>query len=295
MSEHSLLEGEDPIPNSKQSFKKDICTRDDNAAEGEGQDPSGKVEEKGPRKPGLTRQRTLIELDQNSMEKLLNFAAESDDSEGESSDSPKKSPMKSPSFNDFETTSYSLDTVEMHSRLQEELNSTWSPSTNRHNLSLEELSHVRYVAAKAEVDNMQEEALKKSVAAGKVCFQCKKTRFNIFRRAKTCQVCRHSICSACQEKISATSKLNSPAVRESSPVDSKKGIKEELKREGSIRIGSPSNQGALLIVCQECSQTIQKVTREEETAARMVRARSALFSSFRRKNSKSELSKSCNP
>jgi len=281
---NSLLEGEDP----PKKIENKPYIKEHHHIDGKSE---GESTESYVRKPGLTRQRTLIELDQNSVEKLLNFAGgDSDESDEEINDSPKKSPFKNSSLDEFDSTSYSLDTVEMHSRLQEELNSTWSPSTCRANLSLEELSHVRFVAAKASVDSLQEEGLKRSVAAGKTCYQCKKTKFNIFRRARACQVCRHALCHSCQQKISTSAKLSSASTmpRESTPVSAVRKGKVDMSK-----TDSPSCQGSLL-VCHECSQTILEVSREEETAARMMRARSALFSSFRRKNSTSELSKSYN-
>ena len=109
---HSLIEGEDPKPEHK-PFGKEFDPNYDYERK-----MSIITEKKVEKRPGLTRQRTLIELDERSMEKLLNFAVDSDDSDDDGKDSPKKSPLKNTSMDDFDSTSYSLDTVEMHSRLQ---------------------------------------------------------------------------------------------------------------------------------------------------------------------------------
>ena len=112
---HSLIEGEDPKPEYKPFGKEEVLRSDDPNYEGK---TSAITEKREGKIPGLTRQRTFIELDESSVEKLLNFAVDSDDSDDDGKDSPKKSPLKNTSMDDFDSTSYSLDTVEMHSRLQ---------------------------------------------------------------------------------------------------------------------------------------------------------------------------------
>ncbi|XP_076449610.1 protein spire homolog 1-like isoform X2 [Babylonia areolata] len=70
-------------------------------------------------------------------------------------------------------------------------------------LTLEEVTHIRSVLTKAELESLISHAdLYNLVAKNKVCFTCKTTRFTLFGEWGTkCKFCKRTICSRCMRKM----------------------------------------------------------------------------------------------
>lgn len=70
-------------------------------------------------------------------------------------------------------------------------------------LTLEEVTHIRSVLTKAELESLISHAdLYSLVAKNKVCFTCKTTRFTLFGEWGTkCKFCKRTICSRCMRKM----------------------------------------------------------------------------------------------
>jgi hypothetical protein len=72
-------------------------------------------------------------------------------------------------------------------------------------LSQSELSHVRHVITKAELDDVYctgDDYLHRLLAEGKMCFVCQSTKFTFFGRWGTsCNLCHRMVCDKCQSKI----------------------------------------------------------------------------------------------
>ncbi len=74
-------------------------------------------------------------------------------------------------------------------------------------LTFEELCHIRSVLTKAELDYLLfDSRLFYDVSKGKICFSCRKTRFNIFIWGYTCRICKQRVCKRCLRNVSRISK-----------------------------------------------------------------------------------------
>jgi len=97
-------------------------------------------------------------------------------------------------------------------------------------LSLEEVGRIRSQIAMADMERqeMSKQAWK-DYNKGRICFQCAKTRFNVFNWAYLCQLCKRQVCKTCCNKIRL------PALKLSDiPVASLKSqLKAEPKKPGS--------------------------------------------------------------
>eukprot|EP00092_Neocalanus_flemingeri_P096155 GFUD01122375.1.p1 GENE.GFUD01122375.1~~GFUD01122375.1.p1 ORF type:complete len:383 (+),score=135.88 GFUD01122375.1:77-1225(+) len=263
--------------------------------------------------------RKFIEPDAGSINKLLNFDNESDESCDDLlddvcdySDSHDIAPPQSQS--DDNTTPapashrpevlYQPNIDQMHSSLQEELNSSWSEvssSLAMANLSLEEVGHIRSVHARADIESLPYDGTtKRDVLEGKICFQCMKTKFGLFCRSKKCPLCSQSVCSRCVAKISATpfqllpgtsltsqgkqvvsSSFTLPRQRSASTTTSSRNSST-----GSLRRSSgsmSSNQGSVLSVCLDCREMVVQIIRSAETARKVQAARSVMLASLVRR------------
>jgi len=69
-------------------------------------------------------------------------------------------------------------------------------------LTLEEVRHIRCQITLAELERLDlSKEVRKDYSKGRICFQCAKTRFNMFHWAYSCQMCRRKVCKACCNKI----------------------------------------------------------------------------------------------
>ncbi|XP_022705851.1 protein spire-like [Varroa jacobsoni] len=70
-------------------------------------------------------------------------------------------------------------------------------------LTLEEVAHIRSVMTKAELETLLvAPQLYEDVARSKVCFTCRKNRFNVlFSRPVKCHLCERSVCDKCSTKM----------------------------------------------------------------------------------------------
>ena len=71
-------------------------------------------------------------------------------------------------------------------------------------LTFDELCHIRNVLTKAELDYLLfDNQLFNDVAKGKVCFSCRKTKFNLFNFnwGHKCQICQQKICKKCLRNV----------------------------------------------------------------------------------------------
>ncbi|KAL8610320.1 hypothetical protein ACOMHN_041134 [Nucella lapillus] len=70
-------------------------------------------------------------------------------------------------------------------------------------LTLEEVTHIRSVLTKAELESLISHSdLYNLVAKNKVCFTCKTTRFTLFGEWGTkCKFCKRTVCSRCMRKM----------------------------------------------------------------------------------------------
>jgi len=63
-------------------------------------------------------------------------------------------------------------------------------------LNLAEVKHIRSVITKAEL-----EGLPPAVSLGKICFSCIKTKFSLFSRGQSCDICTQLVCGQCASKM----------------------------------------------------------------------------------------------
>merc|ERR1712098_268613 len=69
-------------------------------------------------------------------------------------------------------------------------------------LSLEEVGHIRSQITMADMERQDmSKQTRKDYVKGRICFQCAKTRFNIFHWAYACQLCKKSVCKSCINTI----------------------------------------------------------------------------------------------
>merc|ERR1712025_114672 len=69
-------------------------------------------------------------------------------------------------------------------------------------LSLEEVGHIRSQITMADMERQDmSKQTRKDYVKGRICFQCAKTRFNMFHWAYACQLCKKSVCKSCINTI----------------------------------------------------------------------------------------------
>ena len=70
------------------------------------------------------------------------------------------------------------------------------------NLTFGELCHIRNVLTKAELDYLLfDDQLFQDVSKGKICFSCRKTKFNLFNWGCKCRICQQKICKKCLRNV----------------------------------------------------------------------------------------------
>ena len=63
----------------------------------------------------------------------------------------------------------------------------------------------RRAHVKADIEALPlEGTIRSDILKSKICFQCLKTRFNLFRRARRCDLCLQAVCGKCLRKMSVT-------------------------------------------------------------------------------------------
>lgn len=69
-------------------------------------------------------------------------------------------------------------------------------------LTFDELCHIRNVLTKAELDYLLfDNHLFNEVQRGKICFACRKTKFNLFSWGHKCRICQQKICKKCLRSV----------------------------------------------------------------------------------------------
>ena len=69
-------------------------------------------------------------------------------------------------------------------------------------LSLEEVGRIRSQITVADMERQEmSKQARKDYNKGRICFQCAKTRFNVFNWAYLCQLCKRQVCKTCCNKI----------------------------------------------------------------------------------------------
>ena len=84
----------------------------------------------------------------------------------------------------------------------------------------------------------------------KICFQCLKTRFNLFRRARKCHLCLQAVCGKCLQKISVTPFLTP----------------SQHQRPSEAATNISSRPGTVVTVCEDCRLTMIDLIRPGERA-----------------------------
>ena len=70
------------------------------------------------------------------------------------------------------------------------------------NLTVDEMMHIRQVLTKAELDNMTlAKDLHTDIKLEIICFLCKTTRFNLFKKKFKCKFCEKCVCKSCCRSI----------------------------------------------------------------------------------------------
>ncbi|KAL8570460.1 hypothetical protein ACOMHN_034495 [Nucella lapillus] len=85
----------------------------------------------------------------------------------------------------------------------ENMHKRWQNPIECLSLTLEEVTHIRSVLTKAELESLVSHPdLYSQVSKNKVCFTCKTTRFTLFGEWGTrCKFCKRTVCSKCLRKI----------------------------------------------------------------------------------------------
>ncbi|KAL4234388.1 actin binding [Mactra antiquata] len=99
-------------------------------------------------------------------------------------------------------------------------------------LTLEEVTHIRCVLTKAELEGLIiNPELYSQVSKGKVCFTCKKTKFSLFGQWGTkCKFCQRTVCNYCLRKMSVpTEHFEKIPVYTLSPVPLSQEVLDALK------------------------------------------------------------------
>ena len=160
----------------------------------------------------------------------------------------------------------------MHDELEKELNKSDSRMSKEEstieNLSIEEIGHIRlsilyviltvlYIApfsrrahVKADIEALPlEGTIRSDILKSKICFQCLKTRFNLFRRARRCNLCLQAVCGKCLRKMSVTPFLTPSQQRPT------KAATEITARPGTV-----------VRVCEDCRLMMIELIRPGERA-----------------------------
>ena len=70
------------------------------------------------------------------------------------------------------------------------------------NLTVDEMMHIRQVLTKAELDNLSlPKDLLCDIKLEIICFLCKTTRFNLFKKKFKCKFCEKCVCKSCCRSI----------------------------------------------------------------------------------------------
>ena len=131
--------------------------------------------------------------------------------------------------------------------------------------SLEEIGHIRWVSdasvtitecwdnfcrqghVKAYIESLPEEcSVKEDLQKSKICFQCLKTKFGLFSRARQCEVCRQSVCGRCCSRVSATPLLTPGHAPSPAP-------------------------GKLVLICHDCKEMVLQIIRPGKVVKNQVR------------------------
>ncbi|XP_041375454.1 protein spire homolog 1-like isoform X2 [Gigantopelta aegis] len=119
------------------------------------------------------------------------------------------------------------------------------------NLTLEEVTHIRSVLTKAELESLiTQPTLYSQVSKGKLCFTCKKSKFTIFGEWGTkCKFCKRTVCSKCLRKMHVpTEHFKNIPVYTLSPTPISPETKEAIQKfinsapVGSVPVASESQQ-----------------------------------------------------
>lgn len=180
-----------------------------------------------------------------SINDLLKFESESG-SEAEEEEEvfpPDSDPDPQP-----EQVVYTPNLEMLHSSLEKEMDcGGGSQPGDGDSLSLEEIGHIRRAHVKAYIESLPEEGpVKKDLQKSKICFQCLKTKFGLFSRARRCEVCRQSVCGRCCSRVSATPLLTPGHAPSPAP-------------------------GKLVLICHDCKEMVLQIIRPGEVAKNQAR------------------------
>ncbi|XP_071091664.1 protein spire homolog 1-like isoform X7 [Haliotis cracherodii] len=178
------------------------------------------------------------------------------------------------------------------------------------NLTLEEVTHIRTVLTKAELESLiTQPELYSQVAKSKLCFSCKITKFALFGEWGTkCRFCKRTVCSKCLRKMHVPTEhfknipvytLSptplSPEMKEaietykslsptgSSPptpivprrpnLDNRPGRKKPLQRSQSMLIKPVTpkvTKGPLMSICCDCKDMVTEIVRAGRTSISLI-------------------------
>ncbi|XP_046359819.2 protein spire homolog 1-like isoform X3 [Haliotis rufescens] len=178
------------------------------------------------------------------------------------------------------------------------------------NLTLEEVTHIRTVLTKAELESLiTQPELYSQVAKSKLCFSCKITKFALFGEWGTkCRFCKRTVCSKCLRKMHVPTEhfknipvytLSptplSPEMKEaietykslsptgSSPptpivprrpnLDNRPGRKKPLQRSQSMLIKPVTpkvTRGPLMSICCDCKDMVTEIVRAGRTSISLI-------------------------
>ena len=117
----------------------------------------------------------------------------------------------------------------------------------------------RRAHVKAYIESLPEEcSVKEDIQKSKICFQCLKTKFGLFSRARQCEVCRQSVCGRCCSRVSATPLLTPGHAPSPAP-------------------------GKLVLICHDCKEMVLQIIRPGEVAKNQ--ARRLMLAQFARQSS----------
>ncbi|CAG5128874.1 unnamed protein product, partial [Candidula unifasciata] len=98
---------------------------------------------------------------------------------------------------------YQTDYILWHSNRLRRYSKRWQSPVECLSLTLEEVTHIRSVLTKAELESLiSHPDLYQQVSKSKLCFTCKTTRFSLFGEWGTkCKFCKRTVCSKCLRKM----------------------------------------------------------------------------------------------
>ncbi|XP_046576310.1 uncharacterized protein LOC124284249 isoform X3 [Haliotis rubra] len=178
------------------------------------------------------------------------------------------------------------------------------------NLTLEEVTHIRTVLTKAELESLiTQPELYSQVAKSKLCFSCKITKFALFGEWGTkCRFCKRTVCSKClrkmhvptehfknipvytlsptplspemKEAIETYKSLSptgssppTPAVPRRPNLDNRPGRKKPLQRSQSMLIKPVTakvTKGPLMSICCDCKDMVTEIVRAGRTSISLI-------------------------